>query len=112
MKTYTSEAVFLLTTLVNMVRARSCDSHTGSCDSEAERAFINTVSLEIFEVMYGVKDQRASYIHDAVLLFIRPLAVHSCSGVCQGDLLQDWQGPLGLHCRGPSLHHLHFAQQS
>jgi len=50
MKSYTSEAVYLLTTLVNMVRARSCDSHTGSCDPEAEKAFINTVSLEIFEV--------------------------------------------------------------
>ena len=44
MKTYTSEAVYLLTTLVNMVRARSCDD-------DAERNFIDTITLEIFEVI-------------------------------------------------------------
>ena len=43
MKTYTSEAVFLLTTLVNMARARPADS-------QDERYFINTIVLEIFEV--------------------------------------------------------------
>ena len=43
MKTYTSEAVFLLTTLVNMARARPADS-------DQERDFINTIVLEIFEV--------------------------------------------------------------
>ena len=43
MKTYTSEAVFLLTTLVNMARARPADS-------DDERHFINTIVLEIFEV--------------------------------------------------------------
>ena len=43
MKTYTSEAVFLLTTLVNMARARPADS-------EQERDFISTIVLEIFEV--------------------------------------------------------------
>ena len=43
MKTYTSEAVFLLTTLVNMARARPEDT-------EQEREFINTIVLEIFEV--------------------------------------------------------------
>ena len=43
MKTYTSEAVFLLTTLVNMARARPADT-------EQEREFINTIVLEIFEV--------------------------------------------------------------
>ena len=43
MKTYTSEAVFLLTTLVNMARARPADS-------EQERDFICTIVLEIFEV--------------------------------------------------------------
>ncbi len=56
MKTYTSEAVFLLTTLVNMVRARSCNSHSGSCDLKAEQAFINTVTLEIFEVNVHVSE--------------------------------------------------------
>lgn len=50
MKTYTSEAVYLLTTLVNMVRARSCDLHVRSCDTDAERKFIDTITLEIFEV--------------------------------------------------------------
>ena len=53
MKTYTSEAVYLLTTLVNMARARLCDasgqSHDGS-SNKGERGFINTVVLEIFEV--------------------------------------------------------------
>ena len=44
MKTYTSEAVYLLTTLVNIARARSCDS------DEGESRFINTIVLEIFEV--------------------------------------------------------------
>ena len=43
MKTYTSEAVFLLTTFVNMARARPAD-----CDQE--KLFINTIALEIFEV--------------------------------------------------------------
>ena len=43
MKTYTSEAVFLLTTLVNMARARPADS-------EEDRHLINTIVLEIFEV--------------------------------------------------------------
>ena len=43
MKTYTSEAVFLLTTFVNMARARPAD-----CDKEKQ--FINTIALEIFEV--------------------------------------------------------------
>ena len=43
MKTYTSEAVFLLTTFVNMARSRPADS-------EEERSFINTVALEIFQV--------------------------------------------------------------
>jgi len=43
MKTYTSEAVFLLTTFVNMARARPAD-----CSEE--KIFINTIVLEIFEV--------------------------------------------------------------
>ncbi len=43
MKTYTSEAVFLLTTFVNMARSRTADS-------DQEKDFINTVTLEIFEV--------------------------------------------------------------
>ena len=43
MKTYTSEAVFLLTTFVNMARARPADS-------DQEKLFINTIALEIFEV--------------------------------------------------------------
>ena len=47
MKTYTSQAVFLLTTLVNMARARSCDTDPD------EQLFINTVVLEIFEVCFG-----------------------------------------------------------
>ncbi len=51
MKTYTSQAVYLLTTLVNMARARSCDSN------EDERVFIDTVVVQIFEVcrwLFGV----------------------------------------------------------
>ena len=47
MKTYTSEAVFLLTTFVNMARSRPGDS-------EDERCFINTISVEIFEVCLSV----------------------------------------------------------
>ena len=43
MKTFTSEAVFLLTTFTNMARARPSSS-------EQERQFISTVVLEIFEV--------------------------------------------------------------
>lgn len=43
MKTYTSEAVFLLTTFVNMARSR-----TGDC--EEERVFVNTITEEIFQV--------------------------------------------------------------
>ena len=43
MKTYTSEAVFLLTTFVNMARARPADSLP-------ERSFIEMITLEIFEV--------------------------------------------------------------
>ncbi len=60
MRTYTSEAVYLLTTLVNMARARSCDlqarshdpSTAESCDTAASREeeFIMTIVLEIFEV--------------------------------------------------------------
>ena len=43
MKTYTSEAVFLLTTLVNIARARPLDNHE-------EEEFISTIIVEIFEV--------------------------------------------------------------
>ncbi len=43
MKTYTSEAVFLLTTFVNMARSRTADS-------DQEKEFINTVAVEIFQV--------------------------------------------------------------
>ena len=43
MKSYTSEAVFLLTTFVNMARSRTADF-------DQEKDFINTVTLEIFEV--------------------------------------------------------------
>lgn len=43
MKTFTSEAVFLLTTFANMARARVATS-------DDERLFITTVVLEIFEV--------------------------------------------------------------
>ena len=57
MRTYTSEAVYLLTTLVNMARSRSCDlqaksrdSDTESCDVAKEEEFIKTIVLEIFEV--------------------------------------------------------------
>lgn len=61
MKTYTSEAVYLLTTLVNMARARSCDqrershdrgtgSHGGTEQGVGEQQFIDVIVLEIFEV--------------------------------------------------------------
>ncbi len=43
MKTYTSEAVFLLTTFVNMARSRIAS------DSDEIR-FIDTVTEEIFQV--------------------------------------------------------------
>ena len=46
MKTYTSEAVFLLTTFVNMARSRSSDS-------PEEIDFINIIVQEIFQVMIG-----------------------------------------------------------
>lgn len=46
MKTYTSQAVFLLTTLVNMARARP----------SSETELINTVALEIFQVRTYVRD--------------------------------------------------------
>ena len=46
MKTYTSEAVFLLTTFVNMARSRSAEN-------DEERLFINTVTREIFEVQWN-----------------------------------------------------------
>ena len=47
LKTFTSEAVFLLTTFANMARARCHDDNDGD---ENERLFISTVALEIFEV--------------------------------------------------------------
>ena len=54
MRTYTSEAVYLLTTLVNMARSRSCDprarSHDPTADASKEEEFIKTIVLEIFEV--------------------------------------------------------------
>ena len=43
MKTYTSESVFLLTTFVNMARSRTATSGE-------EIAFINFVTIEIFQV--------------------------------------------------------------
>ena len=43
MKTYTSEAVFLLTTFVNMARSRTADN-------DEEIMFINTITEEIFQV--------------------------------------------------------------
>ena len=52
MKTYTSEAVFLLTTLVNIARARPADS-------AEERELINTIVLEIFEVRDHLYSQLA-----------------------------------------------------
>ena len=50
MKTFTSEAVFLLTTFANMARARHDNQ-----DSEGERQFISTIALEIFEVHVHVQ---------------------------------------------------------
>ena len=47
MKTYTSEAVFLLTTFVNMARSRTEN------DPE-EVGFINLISHEIFQVSYVI----------------------------------------------------------
>ena len=47
MKTYTSEAVFLLTTFVNMARSRTAVN-------DEERLFINTITREIFEVCNDV----------------------------------------------------------
>ena len=43
MKTYTSEAVFLLTTFINMARARVASS-------SEEVAFIDTITEEVFQV--------------------------------------------------------------
>ena len=45
MKTYTSEAVFLLTTFVNMARSRNANNND-------EIKFIDTVAEEIFQVQY------------------------------------------------------------
>ena len=45
LKTFTSEAVFLLTTFANM--ARSCHGN-----EQEERQFISAIALEIFEVFY------------------------------------------------------------
>ena len=50
MRTYTSEAVYLLTTLVNMARARSHDSDSEPSEASKEEDFIKTIVLEIFEV--------------------------------------------------------------
>lgn len=46
MKTYTSEAVFLLTTFVNMARKRITNT-----EEQEEIKFINFVAQEIFQVM-------------------------------------------------------------